>query len=80
MGRCDVCGNEYDGTFKIKKGDKEYTFDTFECASNLLAPTCNNCGVRIIGHGLESEDKYYCSHHCMELIEGSQSKDVRIIR
>lgn len=80
MEKCDVCGNEYDKTFKIKQGVKEYTFDTFECAANLIAPNCSNCGVKIIGHGQESEGKYYCSNHCLETIEKSQSKDVRIIR
>ncbi len=80
MGRCDVCGNEYDKTFTIKKNNKEYTFDTFECATNLLAPECSNCGVKIIGHGLENGANYYCSNHCLEAMEKSQSKDVRVIR
>jgi hypothetical protein len=30
-----------------------------------LAPACNNCGVRILGHGLEAGDgSIYCCDHC----------------
>jgi len=31
------------------------TFDSFECAIHALAPTCENCGIRIVGHGLEKD-------------------------
>ena len=52
--RCETCGNGYDKPFQIVKNGKTYTFDSFECAIQALAPVCGNCGVRILGHGLET--------------------------
>ena len=62
--RCETCGNGYDKPFQIVKDGKTYTFDSFECAIQALAPVCGNCGVRILGHGLETADKMYCCAHC----------------
>ena len=65
--RCDSCGNDYDKAFQVTKGGKTYTFDSFECAIHKLAPTCAQCGMRIIGHGLEAGDgRMFCCDHCAE--------------
>lgn len=64
MGKCDSCGNEYDKAFQVTKAGNTYTFDSFECAIHKLAPSCAHCGVRIIGHGLESGDRMFCCDHC----------------
>lgn len=64
MGKCDVCGNNYEKSFLITIDDKMYTFDSFECAIHKLAPTCTNCGCKIIGHGLQHNTIIYCSAHC----------------
>lgn len=64
MERCENCGNEYDKAFQVKIGGLEYTFDSFECAINQLAPRCAHCTTRIIGHGVESEDQIFCCAHC----------------
>ena len=61
---CDRCGNDYDKAFRVMMGDQSYTFDSFECAIQQLAPTCAHCGTRIIGHGLERDGTYYCCAHC----------------
>jgi hypothetical protein len=37
---CDNCGNDYDKAFQIVMDRGAFTFDSFECAINLLAPTC----------------------------------------
>ena len=66
MARCDACGNDYDKSFEVRTGNKTYTFDSFECAINRLAPTCAHCGVRIMGHGHEKEGQMFCSAHCAE--------------
>jgi hypothetical protein len=66
MAKCDACGNEYDKSFELRKGGRSYTFDSFECAIHLLAPTCDHCGVRIIGHGLEKGPQMFCCDHCAE--------------
>jgi hypothetical protein len=63
--RCEVCGNEYDKTFQvILQAGRSHTFDSFECAIQALAPTCENCSVRIVGHGVESDNHMYCCAHC----------------
>jgi hypothetical protein len=64
MAICDVCGNDYDKAFQVRKDGREWTFDSFECAIRELAPTCAHCGCRIVGHGLEEGAKFFCCAHC----------------
>ncbi len=65
MARCDVCGNDYHLAFEITTPSGErHTFDCFECAIHKLAPTCEHCGTRIIGHGMEGDGTFYCCAHC----------------
>jgi hypothetical protein len=61
---CEVCGNTYDKCFEVRMGDMTHVFDSFECAIHALAPTCAHCGCRIIGHGMETADAFYCCAHC----------------
>lgn len=68
MPHCEVCGNLYDKTFDVIQEGEKHTFDSFECAISAMAPVCSNCGVRIIGHGLESEGMYFCCDHCAEAV------------
>ncbi|MFO7652576.1 MAG: hypothetical protein R6X25_02025 [Candidatus Krumholzibacteriia bacterium] len=62
--RCEVCGNDYDKAFEVKRGGETHAYDCFECAIHDLAPTCENCGTRIIGHGVESGGTMFCCAHC----------------
>ncbi len=62
--RCEVCGNDYDKTMTIEYQGAEHVFDSFECAIMALAPTCGNCGTRVIGHGTEAAGRIFCSAHC----------------
>ena len=64
--RCESCGNDYDKAFQITRGGKTYTFDSFECAIHKLAPTCEHCSIRIIGHGLEKDGRMFCCAHCAQ--------------
>jgi hypothetical protein len=64
MARCDVCGNEYDKAFRVTQGARSMTFDSFECAIHAMAPKCSHCECRIVGHGIEAQDKLYCCAHC----------------
>lgn len=66
MGQCEQCGNVYDKSFDIVKDGETLTFDSFECAIQKLAPTCDYCSCRIIGHGLEANGVFYCCDHCAE--------------
>ncbi|RFF26855.1 MULTISPECIES: hypothetical protein [unclassified Wenzhouxiangella] len=64
MGICATCGNDYENTILVVKDGKEYEFDCFECAVQELAPVCGQCGVRVIGHGVEHEGNIFCGAHC----------------
>lgn len=66
MAVCEVCGNEYDKTFQVIKNGKTHTFDSFECAMHALAPRCEHCSVRVVGHGLEIDGRVFCCNHCAE--------------
>jgi hypothetical protein len=64
MAQCEVCGNEYDKAFQVSMpGEETRTFDSFECAIHALAPSCEHCGVKVIGHGVEADGHFYCSAH-----------------
>jgi hypothetical protein len=65
MARCEHCGNDYEKSFDIRAADgSTHTFDSFECAIHVLAPTCRHCECRIIGHGLEADGEMYCCASC----------------
>ena len=66
MAVCEVCGNDYDKAFEVRLGGSMHTFDSFECAIHALAPSCGNCGVKIIGHGVEANGSIFCCAHCAE--------------
>jgi hypothetical protein len=67
MATCEVCGNEYDKAFTVTTSDgEEHTFDAFECAIHAVAPTCDHCGCRVIGHGVEAGGSMFCCAHCAE--------------
>ena len=64
MARCEVCGNEYDKAFEVRRSGETHVFDSFECAIHALAPECRHCGCRIVGHGVEADGDMYCCAHC----------------
>ena len=73
MPQYEVCGNEYDKTFEVVMDNKTHVFDSFECAIHALAPTCSHCGCKIVGHGVEIENSFYCCAHC------AQGKQVKLV-
>jgi hypothetical protein len=66
MATCETCGNDYDKAFQVTMNGKAHTYDSFECAIHALAPTCDHCGIRIVGHGLEKSGTFFCCEHCAE--------------
>jgi hypothetical protein len=64
MARCEVCGNDYDKAFSVHRDGEAHVFDSFECAINALAPSCEHCGCRVIGHGVEADNSIFCCAHC----------------
>jgi hypothetical protein len=64
MPQCDVCGNEYDKAFEVTMAGNPHVFDSFECAIHRLAPACEHCGCKIVGHGVEAAGHCYCCASC----------------
>ena len=64
MARCETCGNDYYKAFEVVIDGQHHTFDSFECAIEALAPRCQHCNCRIIGHGVEFDGTMFCCAHC----------------
>jgi hypothetical protein len=64
MNQCEVCGNDYDKNLEIVVNGISHYYDCFECAIHALAPGCDHCGCKIIGHGVEAGGTFYCCAHC----------------
>lgn len=65
MGKCEVCGNEYEFAFQVTMPNGEsHTFDSFECAIHKVAPICDHCGCHVIGHGVTAKSRIYCCATC----------------
>ena len=64
MAKCDVCGNDYDKAFTVTMAGLEHTFDSFECAIHALAPACEHCGCKVVGHGVEQGGTIFCCASC----------------
>ena len=77
MARCEVCGNDYDKSFEVTAAGVTHTFDSFECAIHRVAPICEHCGCKVIGHGVEVEGRFYCCAHCAR---GSEATDAPVDR
>ena len=73
MAACEVCGNDYDKSFEVVAAGARHTFDSFECAIHLMAPICEHCGCRVVGHGVEVESRFYCCAHCARQSEGADA-------
>ncbi|MDT0450373.1 MULTISPECIES: Prokaryotic metallothionein [Streptomyces] len=78
MAKCDTCGNDYWLAFEVKTitGDT-YTFDSFECAIGKLAPSCEHCKTRIIGHGVEVAGRFFCGAHCAREGDSGLGQQIR---
>jgi hypothetical protein len=78
MAVCEVCGNDYWGAFEVRAASGEtHTFDSFECAINSMAPHCEHCNNRIIGHGVEVEGRFFCCAHCARSSGVARGEEIR---
>jgi len=75
MAECEVCGNDYYLAFEVVTAGKKHVFDSFECAIQKLAPICAHCGCKIIGHGIEAKNTFYCCASCARKAGVAQAKD-----
>lgn len=75
MARCEVCGNDYDKSFEVVAAGARHTFDSFECAIHSMAPVCEHCNCRVIGHGMEVSGHFFCCAQCARSATGAVMKD-----
>jgi hypothetical protein len=75
MPTCEVCGNDYDKAFELIAAGAHHVFDSFECAIQAIAPICENCGVHIVGHGVEAEGRFFCCASCAARAGYEQIRD-----
>jgi hypothetical protein len=68
MARCEICGNEYRKMLEIRYQGRVGNFDSFECAIHGMAPTCEHCGCRVIGHGVELGERIFCCANCAQMV------------
>ncbi|MCZ7415740.1 MULTISPECIES: hypothetical protein [unclassified Streptomyces] len=65
MAVCEVCSNEYEMSFEVHaRGGAVHVFDSLECMAQKMAPICENCSCRILGHGVQSDGQFFCCAHC----------------
>ena len=78
MAVCETCGNDYYMSFEIRTvGGGVHVFDSFECAIHRLAPVCEHCGTKIVGHGAEVAGSFYCSAHCARTADSTLGLEIR---
>jgi hypothetical protein len=75
MAKCEVCGNDYDKSMEVIMAGNRHTFDSFECAIHALAPACQHCQCRIIGHGVEAGGKIFCCANCARTAGATEIRD-----
>ena len=75
MAICEVCGNDYEKSFQVMTAGQTHTFDSFECAIQKLAPVCEHCGCKVIGHGTEVSGRVYCCAHCAKVATSADIRD-----
>jgi hypothetical protein len=75
MARCEVCGNDYDKSFEVIAAGKRHTFDSFECAIHAIAPVCEHCQCKVVGHGIEVGGHYFCCANCARHATGAAVAD-----
>ena len=66
MATCEVCHNDYDMPITVEAAGARHVFDCFECAIHALAPICEHCGVRVIGHGVQAAGRFFCCASCAQ--------------
>jgi hypothetical protein len=40
-----------------------------------MAPVCEHCGCKIIGHGVQAEGRFYCCAHCAQSSGVAEARD-----
>jgi hypothetical protein len=77
MATCEVCGNDYAMAFEVHAQGEVHTFDSFECAITKMAPICEHCQCRIMGHGVDVGGHFYCCAHCAHAEEPERARAIQ---
>lgn len=75
MAVCEVCGNDYDKSFEVIAAGARHVFDSIECAAHAIAPICDHCGCKILGHGIEANGKFFCCANCARKAGFDEAQD-----
>ena len=75
MAKCEVCKNDYELSFEVIAAGQRHVFDSFECAIHKLAPICEHCQCKVIGHGIEGGGRFFCCAHCARQAGFTQARD-----
>ncbi len=51
-------------SFEVITAGQRHVFDSFECAIHKLAPICEHCQCKVIGHGIEADGRFFCCANC----------------
>jgi hypothetical protein len=78
MSRCEVCDNDYDKAFEVVAAGERHTFDSFECAIHRMAPVCEHCQCKVIGHGTEVDGHFFWCAHCARESTGADQAQDRV--
>ncbi|MDO9184358.1 MAG: hypothetical protein Q7U04_18225 [Bacteriovorax sp.] len=62
--RCVNCGLNIEKDYILLINGQEFTFDSFECAVNFVAPRCKHCNAIIINSGVEMDGEIFCNSQC----------------
>jgi hypothetical protein len=58
--------NDYDKAFQVSMKARPIP-STASSARSTRWLCCENCGIRIVGHGLEKDGTFFCCDHCAEV-------------
>lgn len=78
MAQCEVCGNDYDKSFEGIAAGERHVVDSFECAAHRMAPLCEHCGCKVLGHGVEVDGRFFCCAHCARRAAGADEPKDRV--
>jgi hypothetical protein len=65
MDRCSCCGGTLgDRPVRLGYRGRDSLFCSFGCAIAQAAPACPSCGAKVLGRGLRTAGRTYCSSRC----------------
>ena len=68
--RCENCGLNIEKDYILFVNGREFTFDSFECAANFVAPRCTYCNS-IMAPEAEYSSKSFCCLFCSNEVTNS---------